>query len=244
MRTDLNDVTFIIPFYKDSEERLENLKCIINYLGKNFKTRIFIIEAGVFSSYRDIRYHVDRYDFQFTASSMFHRTAIINKGIIAAETPYVAIYDTDVIFKPEQIIEAVEKLRAGATLVYPYGGDFVDINRSYINDGEIIERESFAKESVGGACFLNREDYFKCGLENEHYYSWCPDDVDRLHRVKTLGYRVERVDGKCWHINHPASHNSGVNRFTEANNAEWLKIKAMNKEQLTEYISTWPWLKK
>jgi len=134
-------------------------------------------------------------------------------------------------------------LREGSTLVFPYSGNFVDIERSYIQDGIIIERESFATGSVGGACFLNRADYWKCGLENENLQSWCPDDVDRFHRVKTLGYQFDRTGGNCWHINHPPSLNSGVNKFTEQNNKEWLKVKEMNKEQLLEYIKTWGWAK-
>lgn len=253
MKTDLRDVTFIIPFYKDSKERLENLKCVIEYIYKDFNTNVEVVDSSKQRAYIYPDFPDDCYnenclltwndDLVSAANEIFHRTKVINHGIKHADTPYIAIYDTDVIFKPEQIIEAVEKLRAGATLVYPYSGDFVDINRSYIQDGVVIERESFTKESVGGACFLNREDYFKCGLENCNYKSWCPDDVDRYHRVKTLGYKIERVEGKCWHINHPASPNSGVNKFTQANNAEWIKIKEMNKEQLTEYISTWEWAK-
>jgi hypothetical protein len=239
-KENLSDVTFIIPYFRDSQEREENLICILNFLESNFNTNITLINCGptLFPTWKK------RYLFEPVNDGVFHRTKVLNRGIKDAQTPYIAIYDTDVIFDIYNILKAVIALRMGATLTYPYSGEFIDIKRSYIQDGVIIERESFATGSVGGACFINREDYWRCGLENENYLSHCPDDVDRYYRIKTLGYKVERIPGKCWHISHPPSANSGVNKFTEANTAEWLKIKEMNKEQLTEYISTWPWAKK
>ena len=242
---DLLDTTFIIPYYKDSKERVENLNCIIKFIWYNFDTNVIVLESGpiqTMASHWSNKNHV--YEFIKNDSGIFHRTRVINEGIKKAKTPYVAIYDTDVVFEPENILSAVELLRQGVTLSYPYDGRFIDVNRSYIEDGIIIEKESFALGSVGGACFLNREDYWKCGLENEVYQSHCPDDVDRYHRVRTLGYRVERMVGKCYHISHPASANSGVNQFTMANNIEWNKVKAMGKEELESYIKTWEWAKR
>ncbi len=247
-KINLKDICFIIPFYYDSPERFENLKCILRFLLNNFDTNISLVEVGEKSYYSELYNEFKQsfyHSFTYSADGVFHRTKAINTGIKhSGNSPYIAIYDTDVIFKPENIVKAVELLRNGATLTYPYSGDFVDVKRSYIQDGIIIERESFAKESVGGACFLNREDYWKCGLENENYIKHCPDDVDRFRRVKTLGYKIQRVEGKCWHISHPPSSNSGVNNYTEQNNKEWLKLKEMGRGDLMEYIKTWTWAKK
>lgn len=237
----LLDVTFIIPYYRDSKEREENLICILNYLTSNFNTNIIVEERGPSAIYAP---YTKQHNYEQIHDAIFHRTKVINEGIKKAKTPYIAIYDTDVVFPVENIIKAVELLREGATLTYPYSGNFVDIQRTYIHNNIVIARESFATGSVGGACFLNREDYWKCGLENEYLKSWCPDDVTRYHVIKTLGYRIERVEGDCFHISHPPSANSGVNKFTEHNNNEYMNLINLSKEDLIAYINTWPWTKK
>jgi len=143
---------------------------------------------------------------------------------------------------PEQILDAVKLLREGADACYPYGGDFVDIERSYITYGIIKERESFAKESVGGVVFLNRLRYKEAGLENEHLISHAPEDVERYCRMLVLEYKVERVPGKCWHITHSRGVNSGPHHpHVQANTKEYLKVRSLEKEDLKNYIKTWGW---
>lgn len=240
-RIDLNDVAFIIPFYKDSEERLENLKCILKYITDNFDTDISISEVGERTEYFDLGiscYHT----VSFRTDGLFHRTKVINDGIKhSGRSPYIAIYDTDVIFDPQDILYAVKALRAGCEFAYPYAGDFVNIERSYISDGVIKEKESLTKDSCGGAVFINREAYWKAGLENEHLISWAPEDVERKARMLKLKYTMARATGKCYHIMHPPSSNSGPNPYTQKNNEEFEKVKNMDKHEIVEYIKTWKW---
>ncbi|MEK6880719.1 MAG: hypothetical protein AABY22_13965, partial [Nanoarchaeota archaeon] len=141
--------------------------------------------------------------------------------------------------------KAVQMLRDGVTLSYSYSGNFYDIERSYITDGIIKKRTSYVKGSFGGACFLNKEHYKKCGYENENLLgAHVPDDVERFERVSKLGYKVERVDGDCYHIVHPPSKDSKENPYATANNLEYLKVKNMDNESLMEYVKTWEWTKK
>lgn len=243
-KIDLNDVTFVIPFYRDSEERFENLKCVLRFINDNFDTNICISEVGTSSVWAELDIS-GCHTFEFREDGLFHRTKVINDGIKhpGVKTPFIAIYDTDVVFDPDNIFKAVKLLRSGVTLVYPYGGEFVDIKRSYIKDGVIIEKESFTSESVGGACFINKKDYWECGLEVEYYKNWCPDDVTRRYIIETMGYKTSRVDGKCYHISHPPSQTSGVNIYTETNNKIWDKIRSMNKKELILFIRKFEWLK-
>ncbi|MEK6877981.1 MAG: hypothetical protein AABY22_00155 [Nanoarchaeota archaeon] len=239
----LKDTTFIIPFMIDHKDRLENLNCILKFLDNNFDTNFILVETGEKSHYFDLLNIGAKHIFNPIKKKLFHRTKLINEGIKLSKTPYVSIYDTDVVFREDSIYEAIQKLKNGATLSYPYNGDFIDIKRLYINDGIIaaMPGESHVIGSFGGACFLNIEDYIKCGMENENFKSHCPDDIERKTRVEKLGYRVERTEGKCYHITHWRGENSGGGRYTEANNAEWNKIKAMNKFELLNYVKSWPW---
>lgn len=245
MKYDLKDTTFIIPFYYDSQERCQNLVAILEYITENFDTNILIVEEDlVFGTVGHAKesYGVKYIFMKRSIKDVFYRTKVINTGLKAATTPFVAIYDTDCIFPPEQVWDAVNMLRTGSDASYCYGGDFVDIDRSYIATGVIKERESFTKESVGGAVFLNRERYAAAGWENERLISWAPEDVERFYRMQTLGYKITRTGGKCFHITHSRGTNSGPqNPHTQANLKEYLSVRAMEKPMLEEYIKTWEW---
>lgn len=233
---DLSDVTIIIPYMIDSKDRLQNLNCILKYLNENFDTNIMLVESGDKTWFFKLLPCGARYFFTPAENGVFHRTQQINLGIKNCKTPYIAIWDADCVLPTLNVFRASELLRRGNTLVYPYSGAFKDIDRSYIKTGEVIESESYANNSVGGVCFLNRKDYIECGMEREEMKSWCPDDITRYLIVKTLGYKIERVEGTCWHIKHSLSANSGVNKFTEENNKFYEMIRKMSKEQLINYI--------
>ena len=250
MKHDLKKITFVIPFQIDSPERDENLRCILKYLCKNFDTNILLIEQSITPYYRgrckmtiDSKVNVIKHHHMLPDPiriNTFHRTKVINEGIKLATTPYISIYDADVILKIPNYVKAYELLKQGASLVYPYDGKFVDINRQYIKDGIIKEYDSHVVGSYGGACFLNKKNYIACGLENENIISWGPEDMERHERVLNLGYQVVRVQGNCYHIKHPTGVNSSTkNPYWKANEAEYYKVKDMSREELAGYVKTW-----
>ncbi|HRG37755.1 MAG TPA: hypothetical protein PK289_04425 [Bacteroidia bacterium] len=250
MKIDLKDVTFCIPIFIDSPERLENVKCTLKFLHNNFDAKFSVCEYVNIG--RNFNWDIGQIltapclTHVFDEDVAFSRTEAINKAIThpGVKTPYIAIYDVDVIFDAENILKAVKLLRAGFTLTYPYSGKFIDIERSYIKDGIIKPvSDSYVLKSYGGACFLNREDYFKCGLENEHLIGGhVPDDVERLSRIQKLGFPIERVEGNCYHINHPPGPDMGNrNKLKDKNEAEYKKVNNMTKNELITYIETWPW---
>lgn len=253
MKRDLKDTTFIIPIFIDSPERLENVKCILKFLQDNFDTNFSICEYVDVN--RNFNWNIGdlvegaAQTHVLSENVNFNRTEAINKAIKhkAVKTPYIAIYDTDVIFDPENIYKAVKFLHAGYTMAYPYSGVFSDIDRSYIETGIIKEvSQSYVSGSYGGACFLNREHYLKCGLENENLRGGhVPDDIERVTRLKNLGFKVERVSGICYHIQHPPAPDQGNNnKYKEENQAEFIKVRDMSRVELEEYIETWAWAKK
>lgn len=241
MKHNLRECTFIIPIVIDSNERLENLLCIVAYLKKHFYTKIILVESGPAPTLQAMA--KDDVDHIFIKETeVFLRTQLINIGIKAAKTPVVSVYDADVFFDVDSYLIAIEAIKQGAALTYPYGGIFVDIKRDYIKTGEIIEFPSFAFPSYGGACFLNRDLYWSAGLENQHLVGHCPDDVERKIRMEILGHRMLRVPGKCYHIRHPRGGYPSAEQ-TEKNLAEYNKVLKMTKPELVEYIKTWDWAK-
>jgi len=51
MKTNLEDLTFLMPLKVDSVIRIENLLAVIRYLQRNFQTHIVVSEVGFYDSY-------------------------------------------------------------------------------------------------------------------------------------------------------------------------------------------------
>ena len=255
-RIDLSDVTFLIPLRIDSESRLKNLLIVTTCLNKYFKTNILIAES-------DIVPKVDASQLPACCTCIFiednnpflHRTHVNNILIKMATTEIIAIYDTDVVFPIDQIVESVQEIRTGnAAMVSPYSGDFVGITNIFktmmekLLDPEllVLNRKKFhavARRSYGGAAFLNRQAYISAGMENEHFTSWGPEDIERPKRMKNLGFTVKRVKGPLFHLPHERNMNSGYpdSNFYVKFMEEYLAITNMDKQELEAYIDTWTW---
>ena len=92
--------------------------------------------------------------------------------------------------------------------------------------------------------FFNRKVYMDGFLENEGFIAYAPEDVERHHRWKTLGYRIGRVDNYAYHLEHERTQNSWFhNPHMQRNNELWEKLKVLDKEQLTEYYKQQDYVK-
>jgi hypothetical protein len=142
MKTDLKDVTFMIPVRIDSIIRLENLISVVQYLFRHFDCRIMVLEADAYNNGiikkllgPKIKYHfIEDYD------STFYRTKYLNIMTEMSTTPFLAIWDADIIISSSQIIEAIGKLRNEKyDIALPYDGKVLDV--------PISIRELFMSES-------------------------------------------------------------------------------------------------
>jgi hypothetical protein len=174
---------------------------------------------------------------------------------------YVASYDTDVIFHPKAIEEAMKILRSGEIFVFPYNGVFIDITeglkKTYV---ETLDHDHFPRydssvrlytkgkdyhvihnKGLGGAVFFEKETFLKHGGYNKNFISWGWEDNELVTRFSKLGYEIKRVGGDycLYHLNHYRSVDSGPshNKATH-NQKEYLKVNGMTKERLEEYINS------
>lgn len=253
-RIDLQDVTFIIPVRIDSEDRLENLNIVTRYLTKHFWTNILVIEADDIPRVNDARLSEGvEYLFVQDDSRILHRTRYLNLGIKKSQTAIVSIYDTDVLMPYQQILKAVKNIRAGqATMAYPFDGRFINIDRRNVGDLKrslscnglmgLAAHANCIETSYGGCCFIDRAIYQSCGLENEHFKTWGPDDIERAKRIQILGYQLKRVAGPLFHLNHYRGRSSTPppHQIFE-NDKEYIKICNFRKPELEKYITTWEW---
>lgn len=265
-KIDLKDCTFTVPVLHDHSDRKKNLDLSVCMLQKDFETNIIIGEQG-----GNVFKYMEQWCtyMPFPDMKVFHRTKMLNDMAMAAETPFIANWDADVIIPPMQLYMAMLKLRNGADMVFPYDGRFARLERkdwfkpieklldiAAIGDTEPKGRRGkpVPESSVGGAVFFNKESFIEGGMENEYMISFGPEDCERNDRFTTLGFRIERVgideNGNCgkglggclYHINHWCGPDSSRrNPFFRPNHEELNKIRLMSKDELRLYVDTWAW---
>ena len=257
-KTDLQDVTFLLPVRFDSTERLTNLSTILNYIDQNTNTQFIILEAGPIQYGQELERRDNlNYIYQLDNNPIFHRTRYNNDLIRMACTPIVAIWDTDILTPINQINEAVAQIRnKQAVLSYPYDGicymlssETSEIFRCAKEITPLLKSNEnyplmYGKLSVGGAFFADKKQYIKAGMENENFYGWGPEDTERLKRITLLGLPVYRVRGEIHHLWHPRGINSGFGDLERniASKQEFIKICSSTQMELLQEIARWHWI--
>lgn len=246
-RLDLSDTTFVIPVSYDHPDRKQNLDLAIKNLQTNFDCRIIVGEQG-----SDMFSYVDCIYTKFVGMEKFHRTKMLNVMSNLAGTPIVINYDADVLIPPMQILDAVNRIRKGADFVYPYDGRFARVPRLWYesveshNDVGIFANEKFKgtldedMRSFGGCIAYNRNSFFEAGGENENFISYSPEDWERVYRFRELGYKVERVDGILYHIDHWCGVDSSTsNPHHNEGMIELKRIQKLKGEALRREVDSW-----
>jgi len=230
----MQDVTFTTPYTKDSKDRSENFECVMHnlqtHIHATYRTGDPIIENG-----------------------KFHRTKFLNTMAKVANTPIVINYDCDILTPPLQLYLAVEMLRRGeADMVYPYDGRFARVPRTWVptiqkyNDVGMFRDTEFKgcqetdAPSVGGVVAYRKNKFIGSGGENEKMVSYAPEDVERFYRWNKLGYKVARITGCVYHLDHVITLNSSTQHEDyKANEKELRYVKSLTAEQLREYVNAW-----
>jgi len=244
MKTNIKDMTFLIPVRLDSVERLENLILSVHSLLKNFDTHIMVLEAASYSN-GIIKKMLDNkieYLFLEDKDSVFYKTKYLNIMTRRACTPLIGLWDTDVILPKEQILDAIEKLRQGFDVSYPFDGRCYDtsfvIRELYVQNKSIrlLVRNKdkmsliYGDQVVGGALFVNRETYMKAGMVSEKFYGWGPEDFEIYERLRILGLKIHRSEGCMFHL----THHRGSTSFFRSKE----QMESLHKERMTTVLSS------
>lgn len=254
-RLDLSDVTVLVPFRADSEDRKRNLRWIVAFLLKHADATILIGEdkagasdvpdaLGPELAARCRHLHLTGNDTPFT-----HKAHLINRMVEAAETPIVALHDTDIVVDPVQYVLARDAVRGGAAMAFPYNGLFFWImGREVHRFGHTLSAAPLNavcprfplmhRDSPGGGAFFDRAALLAVGGYNERFVSWGYEDDEIVERLRRLALRVERVAGPLYHLEHARPENStDRNPFIDANKAELERIQAMDAATLRAEIA-------
>lgn len=223
MKIELLDVTFLIPVRIDSIYRIENLLTTIDYLTYFFNTRIIVLEAASYNNglLSLLLKNKAEYYFLEDKDPIFYRTKYLNIMSSLVDTPFLSLWDADIIVSNNQIIDSLFKLRSYEYDVsFPYNGKCWDVPKiiricylSNIYDINFLENNRnkmclmYQGDMYGGAIFLNTKKYIDAGKENEKIYGWGPEDAERYFRWKIFKYNIYRNEGDLFHLYHTRDMN-------------------------------------
>lgn len=255
-QTNMNDLSFVIPVRIDTFQRLENLIACVEFLRKQYESPILVLEAD---SYRSailptLLEKKALYHFREDRDTIFHRTKYINDLVGMVDTPFVAVWDCDVIISYDQITQASRTLKDGHfSFAFPYEKDFLDtgylLREVFFKTGEIETLHAhkgkmtrlYEPDPIGGAFLANIKDYGKTGLENPAFYGWGREDGERLQRWRSMGFQHSRITGPLFHLTHPRGLNSTFHA-TKEDEGKWQDIqyiKSLGQKELTQEIRKW-----
>ena len=249
MKINLEDLTFLFPVKPDSIIRIENLLVTSNYILRYFNTKIFVLEVSTYNNGIIQKLLNPKIDYSFIEDKdpIFHRTKYRNQMVKEVKTPFLAVWDVDVIVDKQLIISSMEKLRNGeADVAYPFDGKFYDtseIIRSLfirkkqirvLNDNKERMFLKYGDQHPGGAFIIQTEKYKKSGMENENFYGWGPEDYERYNRWMNLGFEIYRAPGCMFHLSHPRDVNGQFNsqRQKEFARSELIKTQKSSSDEL------------
>jgi hypothetical protein len=244
-RISLKNVTFTIPVKYDHSDRRQNLNLNILLLLRMFDCSITVGENGG----NHFEYLSSWCTYMNFEGSLFHRTKMLNEMAKASKTDIIVNHDADVFLPPLAIIKAVEFIKLGADMVYPYDGRFARVSRSnFITLQNRLDVGCLAYQqwpgthkddlkSVGGSIFFNKESFFRGGGENTKFISYGPEDTERMERFTKAGFKVKRIPGMIYHIDHHRGKDSLTrHEYFKKNEQEFELIKSLTKEELLTYI--------
>lgn len=252
MKVNLEYLTFIIPVRLDSVVRIENLLATVNHIYDNCITNIYILESAPLDNgiIKCLLSNKVKYQFVKDLDPIFHRTKYRNILTDQVETPYLAVWDADVIIGIDSIIESIESLRCNYDISYPYNGDFLDttfpIRALYFEkhcDFKILYKNQkrmhllYGNKHKGGAFLANTQKYRESGSENESFYGWGPEDFERFERWKIFRYNIHNASGVAFHLSHPRDINGKYNSFyqKELLRSELRKTKLSTLEEISSF---------
>jgi len=247
--TELSELTIIIPVKIDSNDRLNNLDLVVNYLQNNITSNIIICEQDTEPSLEG------RYKCNYMYVKMgnnFNKSKSVNKAAKTVNTPVLAIYDTDALVTASQLAKATSViLDKKAQVMYPYDGRFYDVPKNYhstlkntgdLNVVNLNECKLFNSGSVGGIVLFDKEIFLKYGGANEKFEGWGYEDNELYVRFQKVGCLIGRTTKPLLHLTHERIKPAFYDRSLEGKNKDVMDIiNIMSKEQLINEINSWGW---
>jgi GT2 family glycosyltransferase len=253
----LHDLSFVIPLRVDSDDRVRNLRVALRYLDRFFPdSEVIVVESSPSPQTTEVCVGHPRVRFRFDENpGRFSKGTVANIGILEATRRFVAVYDADVLLDPRAIELATRVMRTGLVrAILPFNSVFADVDGDLASaiastlDVGVVGRVKNARRApplsglhvrvVKGGIILADRDVLRLeGGFNKKMVSYDWQDVEVIHRLTKLGYRVFQLRRfSCVHLDHDRGPDSMPNEYSAANKAEFSRVIAMSRRALERYV--------
>jgi GT2 family glycosyltransferase len=260
----MNNVTFIIPYNHDHEERFKNFNIILEYFKLNYSDSSFIVvETSAQQKLKNIKgvdyYHVPQ-------EGAFNKSKAYNIGINNCKTEVVVFLDTDCIVSKESLDKTILKSKLNPNIYIGYNGTCIyfeynvknnikTVNNLYNDLANVVDKNNlyihFKNENyeitntkaVGG-CLVGLTKIFKdINGFNPNIQGWGFEDNEIVIRAHKLGYSPHLVNSEKPYLLHLPHHETKSDKSLHthylSNGKVYDEVRQMNKQQIQDYIKTW-----
>ncbi len=249
---DYSKLTVVIPYRKSpNPDREQNLDITLKYLKEIGITNVIISEHSTVSNrdslvneYKDLFKSFKVIHTPSPEGEAFNLSKALNRGIIRADTPYVATSDLDCITKKKNVDTCLALLERGYDVVHPFNRRITDIvDKEKFKEGYdfnlVKSPEQRRRTADGGIVFWNKQSLVFIGMLNEYFLGWGGEDNEVMHRAKICGLKHYRIDDTLYHLYH---HRSGKRSQTNVEQEEKTR-QIKTKEECLKQVDKWPWVK-
>ena len=225
---DLPELSIIIHYRKDCEDREFNLKTILNFIDSNFTVCDIILVNDDKEFDKSLKSlipgMVNNLKILFVENAdEFMKSYSFNMGAEHATGSILAFWDVDVLIDPKHIQTAYEVIEEGKfDHIYPFNGTFIDVQKDKFQlcdfqpKSDMFEtfykmwkdrHESFqfaSGSSPGGCNLISRKAFERMGGYDDRFIGWGFEDTD--FRERSLKFNsvqtINADDAICWHLHH------------------------------------------
>ena len=207
-----NDISIIIPFFDSSDERFNNLICILDSI-KSTNISVILCEQhngkSRLKDYLETNYHNVLYLENISDSKQINKSKLVNLGSKNTKTKYIWQVDADVILKWNDVLKCIE---SDHEVVKPFNY-IVKLKKEetqwYRHNKKLTIKRGETRETVskfGPLSFIVKKSIYddENGM-NELFEGWSWEDIEFAKRMQRK-YTVHTVESsKGVHLWHPES---------------------------------------
>jgi len=230
---DLPELSIIIHYRRDCEDREFNLKTLLKFIDDHFTVNDIVLVNDDKEFEKSLKLIIpeviNNVKLMFVENDdEFMKSYSFNRGAEHATGSVFAFWDVDVLIDPKYIEKSYNIIVDGLyDHVYPFNGYFVAVEKLTFPKflpkydfefllGELQDRTlGYHNEYVaigsnispGGCNLISRSAFNKIGGYDERFIGWGFEDTDFIQRSRKVNkvIHLDDFDAICWHLHHDNS---------------------------------------
>lgn len=221
---ELPELSIIIHYRKDCEDREFNLKTLLKFIDDHFTVNDIILVNDDKEFDKSLKLliseTINNLKILFVENSdEFMKSYSFNMGAEHATGSILAFWDVDVLIDPKYIEDAYTLIVSDVyDHVYPFNGTFIDVQKTLFPwlafyhfdqmfglwQDRDVDLHFASNTSPGGCNLISRKAFERMGGYDDRFIGWGFEDTDfrerslRVNTIKTL----TNEDAICWHLHH------------------------------------------